>query len=326
MKKIVKWSAILIAVVLVCIVGAVTYISYFLPNIPVDETIVVESTPVRIERGKYLANHVNLCMDCHSTRDFSVLSGPPKAGTAGAGGERFDHSVGFPGVFYSRNITPYGLGSWSDGEIYRAITSGISKDGSVIFPVMPWKAYSTMATEDVYSIIAYLRSLEPVKRENTASKADFPLNIIMNTFPTPANPQPIPDKSDKLAYGKYITNAAGCVECHTKMDDKGNKIPGMDFAGGQGFKMPGNGMVYSANLTPATTGLKGYSAESFVAKFKMYADSAYVPQAVNKKEFQTIMPWMMYAKMKDEDLSAIYTYLNSLEPIENEVVKFVAEI
>lgn len=326
MKKIVKWAAILIAVILVCIITAATYVSFFLPSILVDDTIVVESSPERVKRGEYLANHVNLCMDCHSTRDFSVLSGPPVAGTAGAGGDRFDHSVGFPGVFYSRNITPYSLGNWSDGEIYRAITSGVSKDGGVIFPVMPWQAYSTMATEDVYSIIAYLRSLEPVKRENTPSKADFPLNIIMNTFPAPANPQPIPDKNDKLAYGKYITNAAGCIECHTKMDDKGNKIAGMEFAGGQGFKMPGNGMVYSANLTPATTGLKGYTEESFVAKFKAFADSAYVAPTVNKKQFQTIMPWMMYGGMKDEDLRAIYTYLNSLEPIENEVVKFVAEI
>lgn len=326
MKNIIKWSAILIAVILVALVGAVTYISYFLPNLSVDEKIVIEVTSERVKRGKYLANHVNLCMDCHSTRDFSILTGPPVAGTAGAGGERFDQSMGFPGTFISRNITPHSLSNWSDGEIYRAITSGISKDGSVIFPVMPWNAYSKMATEDIYSIIAYLRQLTPIEKGNSPSKADFPVSLIMNTFPLPASPQPIPDKADRIAYGKYITNAASCVECHTKMDNQGNSIAGMEFAGGQGFKMPGNGMVYSANLTPATTGLKGYTEDSFVAKFKMYVDSAYVAPTVNKNEYQTLMPWMMYAGMEEGDLRAIYAYLSSLKPIENEVVKFIPEM
>lgn len=326
MKNILKWTATVIAVLLVCIIGAVTYVSYFLPDIPVDDTIVVTSSPERIKRGEYLANHVNLCMDCHSSRDFSILTAPPMAGTKGAGGDRFDHAIGFPGTFYSRNITPYSLESWSDGEIYRAITSGVSKDGSVIFPVMPWQAYSKMATEDVYSIIAYLRSLKPIEKENTPSKADFPVSLIMNTFPAPADPQPKPDKSNKLAYGKYLTNAAGCVECHTKMDAQGNKIAGMEFAGGQGFTIPGNGVVYSANLTPTTNGLKGYTEDSFVSKFKVYADSSFVAPEVAEGEFQTLMPWMMYAGMEEADLRAIYTYLNSLEPIENEFEKFVAEI
>lgn len=324
MKKlitIVKWA--LLALVVLIAVG-VGYLKFGLPNIEAPADLTVEVTPERIERGKYLANHVNLCMDCHATRDFGKFAGPPKSGTLGAGGERFDETMGFPGVFYSRNITPHGLGDWTDGEIYRAITSGVTKDNEVIFPVMPWPAYSKMASEDVYAIIAYLRSLDPVVSENKPSKAIFPLSLIKNTFPKPADPQPLPPKSDELAYGAYLTNAAGCVECHSKMDDKGNKIPGTEYGGGMNFTLPGFGVVSSANLTPEpSTGLR-YSKSEFIQLFKNYADSTYVPHTVNGGEFQTMMPWMMYAGMTEEDLGAIHTYLQSLDPIENTVTKFVS--
>lgn len=325
MKKlitIVKWALLALVVLIAAGVG---YLKFGLPNIEAPADLTVEVTPERIERGKYLANHVNLCMDCHATRDFGKFAGPPRSGTLGAGGERFDETMGFPGVFYSRNITPHGLGDWTDGEIYRAITSGVTKDNEVIFPVMPWPAYSKMASEDVYAIIAYLRSLDPVVSENKPSKAIFPLSLIKNTFPKPADPQPLPPKSNELAYGAYLTNAAGCVECHSKMDDKGNKIPGTEYGGGMDFILPGFGVVSSANLTPEpTTGLR-YSRSEFIQLFKNYADSTYVPHAVNGGEFQTMMPWIMYAGMTEEDLGAIHTYLQSLDPIENTVTKFVSE-
>lgn len=82
-----------------------------------------------IARGKYLANHVAVCMDCHSTRKWNKYSGPMDENAQGAGGEIFDQNMGFPGKFISPNITPYALREWTDGEIFRAITSGVNKDG-----------------------------------------------------------------------------------------------------------------------------------------------------------------------------------------------------
>jgi hypothetical protein len=263
-------------------------------------------------------------MDCHSERDFTIFSGPPKPGTAGIGGEKFDHSMGFPGEFYSRNITPHSLKNWTDGELYRAITSGVSRDGSVIFPVMPWKLYNSMATEDIYSIISYLRTLDPIVNENKTSTTDFPVSLIKNTFPVPPNPSEMPDKKDKVLYGKYLTNAAGCVECHSQKDAQGGTIPGSEFGGGMEFDLPGFGKVKSANLTPHPANGLMYNEESFVAKFKSYTDSTYVPQSVAEGEFQSIMPWMMYGGMTKEDLGAIYQYLRSLKPIDHEVVKFIS--
>lgn len=57
----------------------------------------------------------------------------PLAGDLGAGGERFSTDMGFPGTIYSPNITPHNLKEWTDGEIFRAITSGVNKYGKAIF-------------------------------------------------------------------------------------------------------------------------------------------------------------------------------------------------
>jgi mono/diheme cytochrome c family protein len=322
--KTLKWILILF---IILALGGISYLKFALPNVEAPADLKVEITPERLERGRYLANHVNVCMDCHSSRDFSLLSGPPRPGTEGSGGELFNEELGFPGTFYSKNITPHGIGNWTDGELYRAITSGVDKNNEVIFPVMPWLYYNKMATEDIYSIIAYIRSLNPIATEKLISKTNFPVSLIKNTFPVAPHPSEIPDKSDRISYGAYITNAAGCVECHSKKDSQGSNIPGTEFGGGTGFTLPGSGTVFSPNLTSdATTGLK-ISEEAFIALFKSYADSSYVLPSVKPGEFQTIMPWKMYSGMTEEDLSAIYTYLKSIPAIQNQVEnRFVSAV
>ena len=137
MKRILKVLGILLLVVVLFAVGAIAYVTQALPDIDAPADLKVELTPERVARGEYLANSVCVCMDCHSTRDWNTFSGPLVPGTLGKGGEKFDETMNFPGTFYSRNVTPFGLKDWTDGEIYRAITSGVSKDGHPFFPVMP---------------------------------------------------------------------------------------------------------------------------------------------------------------------------------------------
>jgi hypothetical protein len=74
--------------------------------------------------------------------------------------------MGLPGRITSKNLTSdakTGLGSWTDGEILRAIREGVSKDGHALFPLMPYPNYRTMSDEDAYAIVAYLRTLKPVR-------------------------------------------------------------------------------------------------------------------------------------------------------------------
>ena len=321
MKKTSKIALLILVVIILAITGSIIYIKTALPNVGAAPDLKIELTEARIKRGEYLSNAVTVCMDCHSTRDWTRFSGPLTPGTLGAGGEIFNQEFGFPGIFYSKNITPYKLIAWSDGEIFRAITSGVSKDGSPLFPVMPHPNYGQMDKEDIYSIIAYLRTLKPIQKDIPASTPDFPMNIILNTIPKPANFTTIPDKTNPEIYGKYLFNAAACSECHSKAEN-GAKIEGMELAGGFEFKMPG-GLLISPNITQdVETGIGGWTEEAFLNKFKTYSDSNYKAPLVEKGNFNTVMPWLMYSKMTDEDLKALYAYLKTVKPIKNRVVRY----
>lgn len=319
-RNIIRLLALLGIIIVLAIISSILYVLYARPNIPLKE-IRAEITPARVERGKYLANHVTVCMDCHSTRDWSKFSAPLKPGTIGKGGEKFDPSMGFPGIYYSPNITPFNLSSWSDAEIYRAITSGVTKDGRPMFPVMPYPYYGTLATEDVLSIIAYIRSLDPISYTAPASNPDFPMNIILHLIPKTASPVNIPSISDTVKYGQYLVNAAGCIECHSPVE-KGQIIRDRAFTGGRVFMMP-SGELRSANITPdQETGIGSWTADAFVKRFKDYDLSLYNPPVLKKNSFMTIMPWTMYAGMAPTDLRSIYAYLHTLSPVHNVVTLF----
>lgn len=320
MKKIVKVLLLLIAGVIVLAGIAGTYIYFFLPDMGKATDLKVETTPQRVERGKYLATSVAVCIDCHSTRDWSLFSGPMVTGTEGKGGEKFPPEFGFPGTFYARNITPAKMAGWTDGEMFRAITSGVSKDGSPLFPLMPYGHYGKSDIEDVYSIIAYIRSLPAIEHQVPVSKADFPVNILMHLAPQkPAFVQK-PSESDTVKYGEYLVNMAACVECHSK-ENRGEIIKGTEFGGGREFRMP-SGVVRSGNITFDKTGIAKMTAEQFVQRFGQYRDSSYHPEKLRPEEFNSPMPWTMYAGMKTSDLLAIYAYLKTVTPQNNTVEKF----
>ena len=322
MKKFLKFLLYALLAVVVLVGGLLTYVKTALPAVGPAEEITIERTPERIERGRYLAHSVSICMDCHSTRDWSKFSGPLTEGTLGKGGERFDHSVGMPGIFISKNITPEGIARYTDGELFRVITSGVNKEGKAMFPLMPYPYYGRMDREDIYSIIAYVRTLEPISNPVPDSEPDFPMNFILNTIPKPAQLENRPDTSDQLAYGAYMVNATACRECHTQVK-QGQIIPEVAFGGGREFSFPDSSKVRSANISPdKQTGIGNWTREQFVARFKMYSDSSYVLPSVKPGEFNTIMPWTMYAGMTEEDLSAIFAYLQSVAPISNQVIKF----
>ncbi|WP_339867172.1 c-type cytochrome [uncultured Algoriphagus sp.] len=323
MKKIFKVVAYLLGVVLILIVCGVAFVNFTFPKVSPAQDLTINHSPDRVARGAYLANHVTVCVDCHSTRDFSLLSGPIQPGTIGSGGDRFDQSMGFPGVFYARNITPFGISDYTDGELYRLITTGVTNEGRAMFPLMPYPYYGKMDPEDIYDIIAYIRSLDPIENEIPDSKADFPVSIILKTIPKDADPQPKPATTDQLAYGKYLTNAAACMECHSPVDAQGTILAGKEFSGGREFAFPDGSTVRSANLTQnQQSGIGSWSEDMFVGKFKQYLDSGYHLPKVQPGEFNTIMPWVMYAGMKEADLKAIYAYLKTIDPISNQVVKF----
>jgi mono/diheme cytochrome c family protein len=322
MKKALKFIGYLLVFLIIALGGLIVYAKTMLPNVGAAPALTVTATARRIEHGKYLANCVNSCMDCHSKRDWSKFSGPLIPETFGMGGERFDQQLGLPGAYFSRNITPKGISRYTDGELFRAITTGVTKEGHAMFPIMPYPYYGKMDPKDIYDIIAYIRTLPGIDNTVPESSSDFPMNIIINSIPSKGAPTKRPDTSDKKAYGAYLVNASGCIECHTQAD-KGQIIKDLAFSGGRAFIMPDGSTVRSSNITsdPAT-GIGSWTEDAFINRFKAYADSAYVPQPVAKGAFNTMMPWMMYGHMTRSDLSAIYTYIHSLPAKVNTVNKF----
>jgi len=322
MKRVLKYVGYVLALVMVAVTALLTYVKAALPNVGEAEDLKIEYTPERVARGKYLATSVTVCMDCHSKRDWSQFSGPLVPGTLGQGGERFDQNLGLPGAFISKNITPHGISRYTDGELFRVITTGVNKEGKAMFPLMPYPYYGRMDPEDIYSIISYVRTIAPIENVVEQSQSDFPMNFIINTIPQPANHQKRPDKFDQIAYGAYMINATACAECHTQVD-KGQIIPEFKFGGGREFPFADGSIVRSSNITPDDeTGIGKWTEELFIQKFKAYADSNYVSEKIKAGEFNSYMPWTMYAQMHRDDLAAIFHYLKSVKPISNKVTRF----
>ena len=316
----IKWVKRILFVVVILAASALAYIKLALPNVGKAEDLKIVVTPELLKRGEYLANHVCVCIDCHSSRDWTKFSGPPVPGTEGKGGDAFTRDFGFPGNFYSKNITPENLSKWTDGEILRAISCGVDKNNKALFPVMMYPYYKYMDKDDIIAIVAYIRTLKPIKNETKPGEPDFPINLLINTIPSKAESTALPSKDDQLSYGKYLVNASACSECHTNII-KGKPIEGMEFAGGREFNFPGPKKIISANITPdKETGIGYWTEESFVNKFKSFEDRTKLQDYKSPKDFQTIMPWNMYAGMDSSDLKAIYAYLKTLKPIKNKII------
>ena len=317
MKKLI-W--IIPLVLIVIILSFLLYVKIGLPNVGPAPDIKVEITPERLARGEYLATVVMSCVECHSQRDFTRFAGPVSGSPFAGGGEEFTVEFGAPGNFYTPNLTPYHLKDWTDGEIYRAITTGVSKDGRALFPAMPSLLYGQLSKDDILSVIAYLRTLTPVENTVPAPDPKFPFSIIMNFIPKKQDPGTIPDPENKVEYGKYLVTMAACYDCHTEMK-KGQYITQDAFAGNREFILP-TGIVRSANITPdKTNGIGNWTEDFFVQRFKTYADSSFVAPTITEG-FNTFMPWLGYAKLDKNELRAIFAYLQTLKPVNKQVVKF----
>lgn len=110
---------------------------------------------VTVEYGAYLAGPLGHCIVCHSA--FGP-QGPMLDTGLGAGGAEFP---GPWGTSVAANITPNGIGKYSDDDLVKIITTGVRPDGTHLFPPMPVWAYANMKTDDVKAIVTYLRTLPP---------------------------------------------------------------------------------------------------------------------------------------------------------------------
>jgi mono/diheme cytochrome c family protein len=230
-----------------------------------------------------------------------------------AGGLKLDEPFG---VVIVSNITPdreTGIGAWTDEEIIRAIREGKGRDGKTLGPPMPYNGYRELSDNDVKAIVAYLRTLKPIKNKVARTKYKIPLPP---AYGPPVGDVPEPDRADPLKYGEYLaTVVAHCSECHTPFlpGPGGRKDMSKQFAGGFEFRGPW-GRSYSANLTPdKETGIGSFGDGQVTA--------AVLGAALRRKgRLSPPHPWPYYVKgTKQEDLRAIIRYLRTLKPVRNRV-------
>ena len=274
-----------------------------------------EPTPARLERGRYIAETVSGCLYCHSELDTSVQGAgiTYKRGTEGKG--RSLAADGLP-FLHAPNLTSHketGAGGWSDDALARAIREGIGHDDRTLFPMMPYSNFKKMSDEDLASVVVYLRTLKPIEAAQPKPQIPFPLNRLINGAPQPVDaPVPQPDLSTPIKRGEYMVTLAGCGDCHTPMNEQGQFLTHLAFAGGEMIRLEGiRPSAASANLTPSSSGIPYYTEDLFLETIRT--------GRVRERQLSDLMPWAYYRNMTDQDLTAIFAYLKALKPIEHYV-------
>ena len=318
------WKRVALAVVGIAVAvigGTFAYLLVRKPAQAPPSAIKVAMTPERIARGRFLFEILCDCGRCHSPRDYSRFGGPEVVAQRGAGFV-FPEEFGLPGRVAARNITPEresGIGQWSDGEKIRAIREGVRRDGTALFPMMPYRFYRHMSDQDVQSLVAYLNQLPPVASSLPQTQIDFPVSLMIKAAPSPAGAVAPPDQADRAKYGEYLVRMGGCLDCHTPVE-RGRFVESRLLSGGREFRLAG-GYVVSANLTPDDSGIGAWSERQFIDKFAEYRD--YVrngPPPATPANF-TLMPWLNLCQLPDDDLGAIFTFLKTQTPVRNHVDK-----
>jgi mono/diheme cytochrome c family protein len=256
-----------------------------------------------LERGSYLERAIVACGNCHTPM------GPdgPLPGMELAGGLEIPE----PGLFtvYTPNITPdpeTGIGGWSDEELIRAIREGVRPDGTIIRPPMPMHFYRVMSDGDVRAIVAYLRSVPPVRNEVPESVYHVPTPA---SWGPPVGSVPDPDPGDIVAHGAYLAGPLGhCMECHTPMVDGRQDLERDLGRGGFAFHGPW-GTSVSRNITPHPEDGIGALTDEEVKRAITEGIGA------DGERLMPPMAYYAYANMTERDLDAVVAYLRSLPPL-----------
>src|ERR1044072_3873369 len=253
-----------------------------------------------VERGKYLVNTIMTCQNCHT----------PK-GERGRPVYERDLSSGLswnepPFKVTASNITQdkeTGIGSWTDEQIKTALRKGVRPNGGKLAAVMPADFDEILTPADLDSIVAYLRTVKPVKQETPTP--EYRIALPRHIPPGAEKPFSEADMADKVKKGFYLVTIGHCMECHTPMGAKGRDFENSYGKGGFEFKGPW-GVSSSRNITSHKD--KGIGA---------WSDDE-IKSAITKgmrKDGSPLKPPMgygFYANMTDSDLDAIVAYLRTV--------------
>jgi mono/diheme cytochrome c family protein len=259
-----------------------------------------EPNPDLVARGKYVFGTAGGCA-CHTTPEGAGLN---------AGGTKFDLS--FFGVVYTPNITPdteTGIGKWTDTQVINAIRRGERPDGSKLFPIHPYKYLSNIADDEIEALVAYLRSVKPVKSAVPARSLKIPVPARTLTTAVKIAPR------EGLARGAYLAGGAGhCAECHTPRRFDASTDDTKFLAGG-----PGPERSLAANITPHNETGIGRWTEAQIARFLRTGVKPSGQEAYSLMRTVIVGTSAGFKDLTEADALAIARYLKTVPPIENRV-------
>ncbi|HVX75521.1 MAG TPA: cytochrome c [Bradyrhizobium sp.] len=217
------------------------------------------------------------------------------------------------GTFRVPNISPDpvdGIGSWRTIDLANALLRGVSPDGSHYYPVFPYSSFAHMNAGDVVDLMAYLRTLPPVKGRAPSHEINPIFRIrrfvgfwkVLYFNPAPIEPDPRQDP--KWNRGRYLVESLGhCAECHATRNLFGAIESKTRFAGGPDLE----GSGFYPNITP--TRLSGWSEQDIAEMLKTgnTPDHGRVGSSMSDVVINTAM-------LPDSDRAAIAAYIKSLPP------------
>jgi mono/diheme cytochrome c family protein len=252
-----------------------------------------------IKRGDYLVNTIMTCGNCHS----------PKGPQGDIPGKHFSGGLSWdepPFKVTAPNITQdkeTGIGSWTDAQIKTALRTGKAPNGVQLAMVMPTDFYDIITERDMDAIVAYLRTIKPIK--NKVPDPIYKMPQVHHPFPGAEKPYTEAMLTDKVKKGFYLATIGHCMECHTPMGPKGREFT--TKLGTGGFKFPGPwGVSVSRNITQhKEKGIGGWTD----AEIKRAITTGVSKDGSKLKQ---PMGFHYYEKMTDADLDAIVAYLRTV--------------
>ena len=248
-------------------------------------TLRIPNDSATIARGRHLARAVTSCTLCHG----EDLGGAVYADMGPVG------TVAGPNLTRGRG----GIGgSRTTQDWVRAIRHGVRADGTSQI-MMPSEVFTFLSDEDLASIIAYLEHLPPIDREVPVSHfgpvgrgllAAGKLNILVAPKTPRITPVAAIEREPTREYGRYLASVAGCHGCH-----------GFGLSGG---RVAGpSSLPPASNLTPAA--LSTWQESDFVRALRE-------GKRLNGSSIDPFMPWQVFSRMTDDELHALWLYLQSV--------------
>ncbi|MFT9099897.1 MAG: cytochrome c [Zymomonas mobilis subsp. pomaceae] len=258
-----------------------------------------------IQKGQYLATAAD-CMACHTSPNSRPFSGGVTI-------------VSPMGNIISTNITPdadTGIGHYSEADFSRALRQGIRKDGSHLYPAMPYTAYAKLSDGDIHALYSYfMQGVAPVFHKNNKTRLTFPFNI--RALMMGWNILFLSDKPSKIDFdhlqgldkGRYLADTLEhCGTCHSPRnifmaEKKKAYLGGSPLSG-----------WYAPNITASfNSGIGRWREEELF----QYLKTGSLPGKARAADGMGEAVTNSLSKLSDSDLHALAAYIKQVPPLEN---------